>query len=497
MAQTKYDYQDTRTPITSTGLNSLFQNIQNATNGVDGKIDEQNTRTEAFNRNHFKDGATPNVASFFYDPTPVEWGYNAGLTGTWTTIWNYPIAITVAGNEALRIEWNPMINLSFVQGTASVVVRANSAFYIQFYLTIGGVDTPIAAPFGYNTICAGDGNTGTSDNKTLFYERIPLSTIFMPVGTTFITAVKAKIYFDDGANYKYEIANKYGIVVHHKYQENKMSYTPPFTFVGGSPLLGASLQSNEENLRKYLNVDIIEADIQTDTFSTADIQEGEAFGVTNDFIFATGDIYSGYQAIQTSVPSDRDYHTSTVKRYEPLQKVRWQSIPGLGKQFYMEDNGDALIEISFFAFEDDSDSCRGAVYPWTANIVGQSRNNGQDSQFILAIDGDATVALTQTKGYAFEENGATTITFGQDSIMVGQPGYQGGTTGQRKFIQMMYLAQNLQQGWHQISVLVNACSEKGYVSSRTISVETFYDMGYNPLTKASIATNRKLPETIF
>ena len=133
-----------------------------------------------------------------------------------------------------------------------------------------------------------------------------------------------------------------------------MSYTPPNTFIPTSPLFGDDLQENAEELRDYINVDIIETDLQSATFSTFDIQEGEAFGVTNDFLFPTGDIYSGYSAIHSSIPSDRDYHTSTVKRYEPLQKVRWQSIPSLGKQFYMEDIGDALIEISFYVFEDDS-----------------------------------------------------------------------------------------------------------------------------------------------
>lgn len=277
-----------------------------------------------------------------------------------------------------------------------------------------------------------------------------------------------------------------------------MSYTPPNTFANGSPLLAADLQQNEQELRDYLNTDIIEADLQTSTFSTYDVQEGEAFGVTNDFIFATGDIYSNYSAIADSIPSDRDYHTSTVKRYKPMEKVRWQSIPTLGKQFYMEDDGDALIEISFYVFEDDSDPCRGAVFPWVPlPSPGNSRNNGQDSQFILAIDGSATTAQAQTRAYAFEENGATTISFGQFSIMVGKTGYQGGATGQRKFVTMLYLAKNLQQGWHQISVLVNACSEKGFVSSRSLSIECFYNMGYSPTSQASTATNRKLPETIY
>ena len=277
-----------------------------------------------------------------------------------------------------------------------------------------------------------------------------------------------------------------------------MSYTPPITFVNGTGLAAISLQQNEQALRDYLNADIVEADIQTSTFSTSDLQEGEAFGVTNDFIFMTGDQYSYYQADHSSFQADRLYHTSTVKRYEPMTNVRWQSIPSLSKQFYMEDAGSALIEIGFFAYEDENDDCRGGVFPWTTGAVpGASRSNGQDSQYILAVDGDTTTPANATKNYSFAESGGTTIAFGEHSVMLGEQDYQGNAVGQRKYITIMYLAKNLSQGWHQVSVLVNACNEKGFVSSRNLNIECFYDMGYNEVSPASIATNRKLPETIF
>lgn len=217
MAQTTYTFQATRSTITAPGLNSLYENVEQNTNGIVGKIDESNTRTEAFNRNHFKTGSSPNKADDYYDGTSVEWGFDPALTGVFTTIWTWNKAITVRANEALRIEWNPLIELSFHRNMPSALVRAKSAFYIRLFVTIGGVDTPVTAPFGYNTIVAGDGNTGTSDNKTLFYERIPLSAMFMPTSNSSITAIKAKIYFDDGDSYKYEISSKYGIAVHHEF----------------------------------------------------------------------------------------------------------------------------------------------------------------------------------------------------------------------------------------------------------------------------------------
>jgi len=75
-----------------------------------------------------------------------------------------------------------------------------------------------------------------------------------------------------------------------------MSYTPPNTFNFGFDLEAADLQENSQALRDYINNDIIEGDIDTDTFSTYDIQEGEAVAINNDYIFKTGDVLSNYYA---------------------------------------------------------------------------------------------------------------------------------------------------------------------------------------------------------
>ena len=277
-----------------------------------------------------------------------------------------------------------------------------------------------------------------------------------------------------------------------------MPYNPPNIFVNGTELLASELQENQEVLRDYINANIVSTDIAPDTFNTSDLQEGEPVAVTDDFIFMTGDQYSFYKVDHLSTTAERLWHTSTVKRFKPMEKIRWQSVPSLAKQFYMEDSGSALIEIGFFADEEDNDDCRGAVYPWNKSPpAGTSRSSGQDSQYQLVIDGVLTTADIETTAYSYSEGGSTTITFGTFSNMVNQQNYQGGTTGQRKWISILYLATGLSQGWHQISVVVNACNEKGYVSHRMMCIETFYDMGYNATSPSSIATNRKLPETLF
>ncbi len=215
MPITSFTYQETRSTIDATGLNSLFANIEDSTDN--NKIDESNTRSEALNRNHFLEEDPPNVTGYHFEIGPETYGYNPAQTGVWTDVWNAPVTRTIGTNEVLRIQWNPLVTITERQNTNAPAVRAASAFYIQFYVRSAGIDIPVSAPFGYNSICAGDGNTGISQNKTLFYERLPLSTLYLAQVPTAITNIKAKIYFDDAANYSVQFKWLYGIWIHHKY----------------------------------------------------------------------------------------------------------------------------------------------------------------------------------------------------------------------------------------------------------------------------------------
>lgn len=217
MSTAKFTYQGIRSTITAAGVNSPFDSLADATDGTLGRIDPLNTRGEAFNRNHIKTAGAPNLSADELEAAEVLYGGDPAQTGVFTDIWIQPVAFTVAANEVLRVHFNPLVTLTARSGTGSVIVRANSAFYLRAFVTIAGVDTAIGAPFGYNSICAGDGNTGTSDNKTLFYERLPLSAIWMPTVSTAITNIKIKIYFDDATNFAVSMKFRYGLYVHHKY----------------------------------------------------------------------------------------------------------------------------------------------------------------------------------------------------------------------------------------------------------------------------------------
>jgi hypothetical protein len=275
-----------------------------------------------------------------------------------------------------------------------------------------------------------------------------------------------------------------------------MPFSAPNTFSTGI-LNALSLKQNMDAARSYINADIEPTDYDTDTFSTQDLQEGEFFGVTGDAIFLTGDQYNSFSASTIPTVQEKHYHTSTIKRQHPMTSVRYISVPQLAKQFYMEAPGSALIELSFFARELENDSCRGAVYPWTTAVgAGQSRSDGQQSLYVLALDG-SDVRSNETRAYAFSEDGLNAVTFGMHSIMEGESGYHGGATGMRKFICMQFLAKDLAQGWHSIQVLVDPRNEGGYASSHTFCVETFYEVGYHECSASSIGTTIKSPSLIY
>ena len=79
MPITSYQYQQPRSVIDASGVNSLYTAVEDATDGTTGRIDDENTSFEAFNRNHFKD--SPNFTDSYMDVDNVETGYDPSFTG--------------------------------------------------------------------------------------------------------------------------------------------------------------------------------------------------------------------------------------------------------------------------------------------------------------------------------------------------------------------------------------------------------------------------------
>lgn len=209
MSNASFNYQDARAVITATNLNQPFTALKDASDGTSGKIDPSNTRSEAFNRNHFKQSVGPNVSDSDFDSNETVYGFNPAQTEVFTTIATFPVNLALQPNDCLRLGSNPLVTTTSVNTLATPLIRSESAFYLCWFLTIGGVDVQIGYPFGYNTIVAGDGNTGSSDNKTLFYERLPMSYCYLPSIATTVTEIKVKIYFDDATHYRVDLKNLY------------------------------------------------------------------------------------------------------------------------------------------------------------------------------------------------------------------------------------------------------------------------------------------------
>ena len=91
-----------------------------------------------------------------------------------------------------------------------------------------------------------------------------------------------------------------------------MSWSPPFSFTGGTQVEAPELQATYDSLRKYINRDIAGTDIQNNTVQTTDIVRGEYYNVTRDHQFTTGDLMT--QFVETDQFS-RSYATSHIKQW--------------------------------------------------------------------------------------------------------------------------------------------------------------------------------------
>lgn len=123
-----------------------------------------------------------------------------------------------------------------------------------------------------------------------------------------------------------------------------MAYTPPVIFTTATPVTATDLNANNDALRKYINKDVIQADLSADAFGTTDFLKGEFANVVPDHQFTTGDIYT--QNKLANISTDRAWYTST---YKPLLWSQWnekeqvQIVMDTGKSIYFEGNNGSSI----------------------------------------------------------------------------------------------------------------------------------------------------------
>jgi len=189
MSNADYDRAIAAGLITNTQLNSVFQNLKDATDGTSGLVARNNTRNEALNENHLAENAVhdsptfTNVGSLVAGTTRTS--QVNGAAEPWITIYTH-LGIgnpSLENGQVWRWFINQLVTFGVKQGSGSGY-KMGEVIYLKVVATVndGGGDFTLnlTAPFGWSlTERAGlDGATaGSSGNFQLAYTRLALSGI--------------------------------------------------------------------------------------------------------------------------------------------------------------------------------------------------------------------------------------------------------------------------------------------------------------------------------
>lgn len=246
-----------------------------------------------------------------------------------------------------------------------------------------------------------------------------------------------------------------------------MAYSVPNTFADGDVVDVDKINENYKAARDYLNAGIAIGDIDATSITTEDLLVGEPVGVTEDYLFTSGDMLTARQ-VETSF-NRCAYYSATTKGAEVYGSTLYQPIPESGKRFYMERQGNVIIE-SMMCPLIQHDNSTGVDKTW---IVGDPFYHVDDNIW-LEIDG---VVDEYTKSYTFEEDflniptsPSIARTIYNDHASIGAKG----RSAQRPFF-CSYLKINLAAGWHDIRFVYNSRNNKSHVRSRQTTIEIFYN----------------------
>ena len=249
-----------------------------------------------------------------------------------------------------------------------------------------------------------------------------------------------------------------------------MPYTKPNTFADGASLNASDIDGNDQALRKYINGEVVQADLANDAFDTPEIQLGEYQPITNEYTFATGIDTGNATGIE---PEDRAYFTSNIKKGRQTDNSLfiWTASYHTGPEIYLEQTADVLITF-------------GGTYVSQENDI--AAKGFWDSQIKLAYTYGNNQQLTfveQTRSYTFEEAQPTATVSGTfDPFgLTGKPssalpGYELTeiSYGLRRWIGWTMILRNLAPGSYKFSYYINAKVERGFTSARNFKAEVFY-----------------------
>jgi len=236
-----------------------------------------------------------------------------------------------------------------------------------------------------------------------------------------------------------------------------MGYTKPYTYVDTTVLSADNHSSNEQALKEYVNQEITDTDVDTDTIVGESISTPRLITSiqTADFVSKT---LQGVSKIR--LPQEYSWFTSTTKSDNQIsQTVKdYQTLANTGCEVIIPTaNTKVMVTIYLKAYGAPNSSVtyspNGVLFE--SDFKLQYERLGLVTQF----DG--------TRNYVFETQTGSTPA-GQTIV----PSDGGNAAGHRSIMITRMLTLNT--GRYKFSVAVNSRVEKGNINCQTFTVETFH-----------------------
>jgi len=241
-----------------------------------------------------------------------------------------------------------------------------------------------------------------------------------------------------------------------------MGYTKPYTYVDSTVLSADNHSSNEQALKEYVNQEITDTDVDTDTIVGESISTPRLITSiqTADFVSKT---LQGVSKIR--LPQEYSWFTSTTKSDNQISTTveDYQSLTDTGSEVVITKNNTKVM-ITFYA----------KAFGQTNSTVTRSPGNGRwDNRFLLIYEKSGILTeYTGTSTYVFELYTGVVPTPGAPGGAAVDAG-AGGTAGGHRSIMITRML-TLDAGRYKFSVAVNAKVEKGNINCQSFTIETFH-----------------------
>lgn len=237
-----------------------------------------------------------------------------------------------------------------------------------------------------------------------------------------------------------------------------MGYTKPYTYVDTTVLSADNHSSNEQALKEYVNQEVTDTDVDTDTIVGESIATPRLITSvqTADFVSKT---LQGVSKIR--LPQEYSWFTSTTKSSNQVSTTvaDYQTLSNTGCEVVIRQNNTKVM-ITFYA---------KALGEPNSTVTKSPGNNLWDNKFLLQYEKEGLITrLDGTRAYVFE-NVEVTPSAPLPAVDGGQSGIP---AGHRSIMITRMLTLNA--GRYKFSVAVNSKVEKGNINCQTFTVETFH-----------------------